>query len=818
MQNSLYLILSIILTSILYFAISDNFSDLVIEISEKPKESVLEDFYYYFEDVDYDGFSEEIILKTEREKTFYALKVQNHNGIIDQWNFKSRWLKNSIFIGDYDNDKVKEIFVFTVNGDSLFLSCVDVDKSPNFEIREQFLISRKNSKKPWDIIISQCELVDVDEDNFKELYFIVFSGFDHAPRKVLRYDINDHNLIQSENFPAALYRIIKLENENQFIFLVSSIAYANFPDSVKYSDYYTWLFMFDKDLKLTNQPVKLSGFKSNAFTFHYSWMQKNEAYLLNNFSSSYNETPSLKKINSNLIIEKDTQLPEEHTWYILPFDHFTDNQILLINNNAEIFVFDKELEFIEQIQAPFLATNGVVLDINHNYTNELVLATNEGIYCLNSDLDILSVNRFEKRLPIINSIGYFNNPITGRGIYIDTDQEILLIEFKNNPFTLLLYPFLLLSVIFFYSILSISHYRFHESKLIKKGTQFILDSDKSIYFILSERGVVKFASRNASTVLNVNPYNVLNKPIDVVLNEEKNLLEYIRTTIDHYENDGEKTLLLPKGNISAKVLLAPVKFYSQRIGFVVRITQLLDHDISKEQKKWLQTIQQIAHNIKTPVSSIQLNLETIQFKLRDGITDIEKTGAEFELIFEELNRIKKMSKDFIRAINVREKETAAIDLNQLVKRIISGFNHKEKIKITLDIEPEANTIYSNPQQIELLLRVIIENSYDAISETGRINISATMAHYLGNRNKQYLAIEIADTGEGVPKEIAEQIFEPFFTTKSEGTGLGLSIARQIVHELDGEIQFNSKSNFSTTIRVMLPIGNKELNDEQYYSS
>lgn len=818
LRNITSLFFSILITLLLYFFFEDHFGSLNTEIRSEPKESIIEDSYSYFEDINYDGFSEEIVLKTERNKTFYALKVLNHNGVIDQWNFKGRWLNYSLLVDDYDNDKIKEIFIFTVKGDSLYLSCIDINYKPKFEIQERFIISRKKSDKPWDVSVNQYELVDIDQDGYKELYFLVFSGFDHSPRKVLRYDMNNNSLVQSDNFPAALTRLIKMETDNNEVrFLVSSTAYANYLNTVKYSDSYAWLFLFDKNLNLINEPKKISEFKLSAIIFTYSWMKKNEVLLLKSYNSSYNEEPSLKLLDDNLNVKKDYQLPDKNEWSILPYDHFIDRKILLTNNTGQIFVLDSQLNLISQIQGPFQINKSFVFDVNQDYINEMVLIGYDGIFCINSDLEIINKINFTKRLPIINTANQYKFPSCETGIAVDTDKEVLFINFRNNPYSFLIYFLLITSAISFFFLIRITQNKLIDNRLRKIGIQLLLEKEKSIDLIISVKGIIKFASRNVASILEIDPYETLDKPVSQVLKEEKNLLDYIYSAIMQNKKEYGKKSISLNGNVDAEIELQPVEVKGIVLGFVVKITKTGDKQISENQKKWLETIQQIAHNIKTPISSIQLNLETIKYKLKDGLSNFDTTSNEFELIFEELNRIKRMSKDFIRATNVREKEVHPINLEQMIKRIVNSFSYKDKIKITMDIDPESSNILSNPQQLELLLTVIIENSYDAIEEIGRINISTSLAHNLGNKEDKFLAIEIADTGRGVPAEITDKIFEPFFTTKPDGTGLGLSIARQIVRELGGEIQFYSKKGFSTTLRVMLPIGNKDAEYEQNIS-
>jgi signal transduction histidine kinase len=109
-------------------------------------------------------------------------------------------------------------------------------------------------------------------------------------------------------------------------------------------------------------------------------------------------------------------------------------------------------------------------------------------------------------------------------------------------------------------------------------------------------------------------------------------------------------------------------------------------------------------------------------------------------------------------------------------------------------------------QLEQALVEIVSNALDAMPDGGGLRISASLdgAGEFGD----HIAIDIADTGKGIPESVLPSVCEPFFTTRSEGTGLGLAIAKRYVEQNGGQLGITSRPG-STTVTVRLPVSHSE---------
>jgi signal transduction histidine kinase len=144
-----------------------------------------------------------------------------------------------------------------------------------------------------------------------------------------------------------------------------------------------------------------------------------------------------------------------------------------------------------------------------------------------------------------------------------------------------------------------------------------------------------------------------------------------------------------------------------------------------------------------------------------------------------------------------------IDLRTLITEVV-GFLEREakhrNITINYFIDEFLPAIESDKGQLQQVFLNIINNSFEALDDGGRVDIS------IHTRNEEEIVVEITDNGTGISEENINKIFEPFFTSKKEqGTGLGLSITYGIIKKLGGDISVKSEEGKETTFKIILPI-------------
>ena len=160
-------------------------------------------------------------------------------------------------------------------------------------------------------------------------------------------------------------------------------------------------------------------------------------------------------------------------------------------------------------------------------------------------------------------------------------------------------------------------------------------------------------------------------------------------------------------------------------------------------------------------------------------------------------------------------ELENVNPDVLVKEIATLFKYKSPLKINVEVDLKADNafIQVDKNQIQQVVLDLLINSSEAMLEGGDINIKTytTVIEKPSLGKVPVCVIEVADTGEGIPKDILSKIFEPFFTTKRDrkGTGMGLAIAKTIIDNHKGDLIFQSEAGKGTVARIILPLSEKK---------
>jgi two-component system, NtrC family, nitrogen regulation sensor histidine kinase NtrY len=212
---------------------------------------------------------------------------------------------------------------------------------------------------------------------------------------------------------------------------------------------------------------------------------------------------------------------------------------------------------------------------------------------------------------------------------------------------------------------------------------------------------------------------------------------------------------------------------------------------------WNEAARRIAHEIKNPLTPIQLSAERIAKKFRSNDPD---TSAAIEqgtqTIVDEVGHLKRMVDEFARfarmpAIHLRHAQLAAI----LDQAVALYRDVKPGVSIAVDVDPEIELLMDR-EQIRRAIGNLLKNAVEATDE-GEIRVTARRAPHR-------VIIEVSDPGRGVPDEDKDKLFLPYFSTKGRGTGLGLAIVHRIVRDHDGQIHVHDNQPQGTRFEIELP--------------
>jgi signal transduction histidine kinase len=214
----------------------------------------------------------------------------------------------------------------------------------------------------------------------------------------------------------------------------------------------------------------------------------------------------------------------------------------------------------------------------------------------------------------------------------------------------------------------------------------------------------------------------------------------------------------------------------------------------------------LAHEIRNPLVAIR----TFTQLLPERYDDAEFREGFQGLALKEVDRICGLINDLLSFARPSKPNVAPEDISVVVDnitRILESQAKEKNVEVTREFAPTLPKVWIDREQMKQVFMNLILNAIQAIEANGSISISTRLA---AKNNaeliREYVQVEIRDTGVGIPAENLEHIFDPFFTSKDEGSGLGLAVSHQIVQEHGGFVTVESVVGKGTSFFVHMPVG------------
>ena len=204
----------------------------------------------------------------------------------------------------------------------------------------------------------------------------------------------------------------------------------------------------------------------------------------------------------------------------------------------------------------------------------------------------------------------------------------------------------------------------------------------------------------------------------------------------------------------------------------------------------------VAHELRTPLGVIKNSVYFMKSKLEKINVD-EKITNQLDVIDAEVCVSDRIIEDILTFARIKEPQIEGVDVKELIKAAINKVVISEEIQIILKIQKDLPQVLVDKEHMVLVFLNIITNALQSMEAGGNLTLGAY-------ENEDYIEIEIADTGVGIPKVNLNKIFDPLYTTKIRGTGLGLSVCQSIVNLHKGKIKVESEEDKGTIFRVSLP--------------
>jgi signal transduction histidine kinase/HAMP domain-containing protein len=254
-----------------------------------------------------------------------------------------------------------------------------------------------------------------------------------------------------------------------------------------------------------------------------------------------------------------------------------------------------------------------------------------------------------------------------------------------------------------------------------------------------------------------------------------------------------------------RLRLRPLPVRSGPPGVVVVLEDVTAEIRSARVLAWGEMARQVAHEIKNPLTPMKLAVQHLRRAHADGRGDFAAIlERNAESVLGEIDRLGEIARAFARfgtppetAAGVEEVDVARVADETLALYRGGG---AEGVRYTLDVPAGAPRVFARVGELKEVLVNVLENARAAMDGAGEIRISAAPSG-----GGQWLVLDVADTGEGIPPEQLPRVFDPQFSTRSSGTGLGLAIVRRLVESWGGEVTVDSTPGVGTTVHFRLRV-------------
>jgi nitrogen fixation/metabolism regulation signal transduction histidine kinase len=241
------------------------------------------------------------------------------------------------------------------------------------------------------------------------------------------------------------------------------------------------------------------------------------------------------------------------------------------------------------------------------------------------------------------------------------------------------------------------------------------------------------------------------------------------------------------------------------IGYVIVFDDITNIISAQRSIAWGEVARRLAHEIKNPLTPIQLSAERLQMKLQDKLNDadVQFLNKSTNTIVNQVTSMKRMVDDFRDYAKIPQAVLSRINLSDLIDDVLHLYlsgDGRDIIQLTLT--PSLPLIMGDSTQLRQVIHNLLQNAQDAVAENSksgqvpRIDVLTEIVHYVGADKSDRMAVRLSvvDNGLGFSNKILARAFEPYATSKPRGTGLGLAMVKKIVDEHGGKIDIQNRTD------------------------
>ena len=324
---------------------------------------------------------------------------------------------------------------------------------------------------------------------------------------------------------------------------------------------------------------------------------------------------------------------------------------------------------------------------------------------------------------------------------------------------------------------------------------------------IDRRGRVAVFNKAAGDILDIRPENALGRSFGDVF--ERGHLDPVRKLMRSMRSRGRESAsaqveVLVRGRLltlrASLTLLRSAD--AGRLGAVIAFDDMTALLRAQKAAAWQEAARGIAHEIKNPLTPIQLSAQRMRRKFESGACDFpDVLEACTDTIVSQVQGLEEMVNEFSRFARMPEPRLRLCEFESLIEEVANLYRGgRESAQLSVRLPAESATILADPEQLRRVFINLLENAFEAQESEGEIDLRAWI-----DQERSVAVVEVADQGAGVSEAVKDHIFSPYFSTKNRGSGLGLAISHRVVSDHHGTLGLRDNHPRGSVFRVTLPL-------------
>lgn len=331
---------------------------------------------------------------------------------------------------------------------------------------------------------------------------------------------------------------------------------------------------------------------------------------------------------------------------------------------------------------------------------------------------------------------------------------------------------------------------------------------------------LRTANREAARILNIDLHQMVGLSLAEITQKNPSLRGFTeafgiyleegqgewREEVQVYGADGRQILICRS---------APLSLGDRIGGHVVIFDDITTLIRAQRDAAWGEVARRMAHEIKNPLTPIQLSAERLRHKFLGKMDEKDSRVLERSTttIVQQVESMKEMVNAFSDYARPPRMKAEPVDITRVISQVLDLYrNNQQGVTLAKDLAQETPTIQADAGRLRQVLHNLIKNALEAMEQIPQAQLTISCWPTVVNRHPS-VEIRIRDNGPGFDEESRDKIFEPYMTTKTKGTGLGLAIVKKIVEEHNGMIRAENNSQGGGCIILQLPVTSSRRDEE-----